>query len=437
MQGHNSSDSVKDTLNKIVDLLADDKFAAAEKKAVEVVAAHGPEIAEQLYKPLWQYATAKGRSRLRSYIFQEQSLYNWKNQTAEQLKNRLLVIASERPPVRDRPLSERSLKLLLEDEEFSSLTELWEGCFRLLHEHLVTGNMVTPPSGAAVLEGGEPVILTSGSGRSGSSAVFDWLNCFNEVHGSRRQYHHLRDLIFILDKAPGSTDYRTALVLFFFRTFLGYSIYTGKSAYLRSKLARDLRSRDLYGDIPRLFMNLLGALSLSLHSSRDKWGALPQMLSYLVQLHKRDGYRFAATGWLDFDVAEVFASLPNAQILCSVRDPRDVFAEHLLLTKGFNANVKVFISDYLCKMNALEKALKRNRGNVTVVQFEEFVASDNVRREIATHLNLDMETPLRTTGNFVFDPKVSMKNIGVYKRCRESKKIAEIQDKLGQYCITR
>lgn len=435
MKRDDSLASLEDNLHEIQDLLRSDRFQDAEKQAVEAVFMHGFEAAEQLYKPLWQYATAKGRSRLRSYIFQEQSLCDWKNRTAEQLKSRMLVIASEQQPVRDRPLSESSLKVLLADDEFNETAELWEGCFRILHEHLVTGKNVASPFSAVGMEVTEPVILTSGSGRSGSSAVFDWVNCFSEVHGSRRQYHHLRDLVFILAKGFGSFEYRTALVQFFFRTILGYSVYSGKSAYLRAKLARDLRSRDSVGDIPRTFMNLVDALSNSSQLEKNKWKELPQLLTYLVQLHKRDGYRFAATGWLDFDVAGVFSSLPNAQILCSVRDPRDVFSEHLTLTKGFKRDVKGFVSDYLYKMKALEEAQKQNKGNVFTVQFEEFVTSDNVRREIAAKLDLDMEAPLRSRGNFVFDPEKSQKNIGVHKECCEPKMIAEIGDRLAKYCV--
>lgn len=431
----NIEDIETEAIIKIKELLADDKFEEADDIATNVVISSGINYnlntVERLYAPLWSYSSAKRRGRLTSYIFQTMSRVDNRNIYAEQIRNRLLLICSEKYPVKDRPINKIDLHRLLDFEEFHLERDLWMECFESLHKFCINGEVVKLRNWQT--DKNASIVLTSGSGRSGSSAIFDWINTFSEVNGVRQQHHNLRDLAFILKKGYGTAEYKISIVNYFFRNVLGFFIYTGKHEWLRAKWSRLIREKEgsVVKNILTSFLMVLQILAEK--RSESILSRFDELLRAYLVSHEQPKNFFAATGWIDFDLADMFQYLPSAHIVCSIRDPRDIFVEHCKLTRGFNKDVHAFTRDYEEKMTFLHKQNLTKMQNVHVVNFNNFVTDSKLRNQLASNLNINSMANIKTAGSYLFNAEKSMKNVGVYNEKRYQQDIKIIEEKCPSY----
>jgi len=231
---------------------------------------------------------------------------------------------------------------------------MWRAIILELESYLgqSPGNVFERP--VSVFRGvAEPIILTAGSGRSGSSAVFDWINGFSSFIGVRDQHFYLRDFVSTIRKKPGSQEFKRSIVDILWRTFLGRHRYTTKAGYRKVALARrtmkalaDANVASACREVIHILINEAPLfIEDKLRSDDSPYSCLPALMAAIRYMFGSHELRFAANGWLDFDMAEVYPSLSNVQMVCSVRDPRDIYAEHLLLTRTFDRNVIKFIDE--------------------------------------------------------------------------------------------
>src|SRR5690606_21308591 len=126
---------------------------------------------------------------MRSYFITEQAGWDPENRAGEAIRRAQLKLAETPPPHRDAPIPGRALSELTNVPGISASWPVWEESIRALHEHLCSkptqqGESVGPRS----LDRGRrlhPTLLTAGSGRSGSSAIYDWLSGYTGVQGTR------------------------------------------------------------------------------------------------------------------------------------------------------------------------------------------------------------------------------------------------------------
>lgn len=430
-------ESVKDDINRC---LRHSQYFEAELILLQRLEVLGPKAAPALYPLVWEHAMASGRGRLRSYFLREQSFWDEGNVLGDAVRQQQLVLAGQAPPQIDRPVSRYALSQLSCLPGLQGSWSVWEECIGIVQEFLTEGWRSAGDADLAFSGDIEkPMVLTAGSGRSGSSAVFDWLNGFEEFIGTRDQHFYLRDFSSIIASSGSPEDYRRGVVELFWRTFFGRFLYNSKSSYRRFALARRMISSvgaDMVAGVSR---DVLAALTAS--ADGDGQGSpveLGSLLAIVARLFCPADKRFIATGWLDFDKSDEYSRIPTAHVVCSIRDPRDVFAEHLRLTRTFNPNVGRFITEYRDKLQKLHASLEGNKlGNVHVVRFEEFVCSESVRTELCRSLEITPSRLKQDDRQFEFSAESSSKNVGVHSGCENKSAMARIESELAEYCFYR
>lgn len=417
--------------DRIIDVLKTDDYTAAERIIVEGAQALGYDAARHLYPLAWERAMAAGRGRLRAYFLTEQAAWDADNRAGETIRRAQLELASTPKGRRDSFVSGRALAELAANPAVEASWPIWEDCIRLLQAY-VTGALKNGESEAdTTLQRDFPTLLTAGSGRSGSSAIYDWLVSFVGVEGTRAQHFHIKDALFTLATQPGTTEYKQHVVDYFWGTFFGRMIYASKANYRKIALARSFSSSKKQVEAATACRRILSTMA---HAQADKAVDLQSIFDSVIGMFAPPQTQFIGNGWLDFHLAHGYRHLDRSLILCSIRDPRDIYAEHLLLTRTFNPDVGKFIEDYRFKLETLEQALAEQPGNVIVLRFEEFVRSEQTRRSLAERVGVDPDGARKKPGRFPFIPEKSAMNIGVHQACADQAAIGQIGEALSKYC---
>jgi len=411
-------------------------YASAEAAVIREVMRVGSSYANRLYPLLWEHAMAKGNTDLRAYFLSEQARWDPENIAGEFLRRQMMSMAAESAPQKNIRLSEAMLCRLAVSPALKEGWTHWDENIRLLHQYLANG-----PLDSCKLDSDQsryadslPMIFSAGSGRSGSSAVFDWVNCFSDVRGTRVQYFYLRDFVRTLSAKLSSDDYCVNLVTLLWNTFLGRFVYTSKAAHRKAALARTVITTFGTKNVARTCNDLIRILASPNLNAAQPLAHLPLLLGHVCRMIGSPTHRFAASGWLDFDQAEIYPHITNAFFVCSTRDPRDVYAEHVLLTRTFDHKVSKFVKEYRSRMESLEKVVSTKPRNVIVIRFEDFVRSPSARRNLAARLGLDESKGWQCRGQYPFEPDISAKNIGVFRNSKDNSSIKTIEELLPEYC---
>jgi hypothetical protein len=428
--------------------LRTDDYEGARSVARRGVKMFGRSVAPKLYPLLWEHAMAHGKDDIRALCLKEQSACDRDNLVGDRMRR--VHLASAKGVLQSVDLSfDQDLATLSKNKSLAPSWDLWGNSIRKLDRYLRREideiecddeRDANPPESNSY-----PIVLSAGSGRSGSAAIYDWVSGFQEFAGTRKQYFYLRDFLFCLDHDLDSPRYRAGIVDVFWKSFLGRFLYSTKSAYRKAALARNTMSWLGDRNVARSCQRVLALLTTRTRPDRlpkigvpgsagnEAW-RFPLLLNTISHMFSAE-QRFVANGWLDFDKADAYPYLTNAVICCSVRDPRDVFAEHLLRTRTFDGNVEKFIEQYRNKLSILNGVVSTQKpSNVAVIRFEEFVLSDAVRHQLAQRLAIDDSRERRTDSPFPSLPEVSKNNIGLHKSCTNRAAIDRIQSELSEYC---
>lgn len=116
------------------------------------------------------------------------------------------------------------------------------------------------------------------------------------------------------------------------------------------------------------------------------------------------------------------------KILFVTRDPRDIFSD--IQNKGFaypGNDVHVFVKWFSGMMQHVNE-VELNSEKIVRIKFEEFVLEyDKVKSILDINLNLNPELTSS------YDPELSKKNIGIYKKVLKKSEIETIESKLTKY----
>lgn len=121
----------------------------------------------------------------------------------------------------------------------------------------------------------------------------------------------------------------------------------------------------------------------------------------------------------------------NLKEICIYRDPRDVYVFGIYTNESWTPHNPIdFIKWYQRKVSTY---VSYNHPNYLILRFEDMVNDyTNSTSEIMNFLGLK---PLNHTQKMsYFDPKISVKNIGLYKSFHDKEAISIIENALHEYC---
>jgi len=128
--------------------------------------------------------------------------------------------------------------------------------------------------------------------------------------------------------------------------------------------------------------------------------------------------------------------LDDYKIFVTFRDPRSNYVAHFNENPRFNPDVDLYIKDYKTKREQFQKSLSntKDKNNIHIVQFEDFVLSQSYRDNIIEKSNLD---PNRRIEFSRFKPWESEKNVFLHETFENQDIINKITKELQEYCIDK
>ena len=128
----------------------------------------------------------------------------------------------------------------------------------------------------------------------------------------------------------------------------------------------------------------------------------------------------AGSGWNPIESTKYFL---NRKIILILRDPRDQFSD----IKNYKDASSV--TEYVHWYSEMRRRLKQiNDQNILILQFENFVnQNDKIIEQICNYLSLSINIHSN------YEPNLSKKNIGIYKKYLNQKEIDVIEKSLSEY----
>ena len=130
-----------------------------------------------------------------------------------------------------------------------------------------------------------------------------------------------------------------------------------------------------------------------------------------------------------------FRFFSNAYLLCVFRDPRSNYAARFHENVRFNRDPETYIKYYRETRESFKekkRELSSLSDRIIEVQFEEFILSDDYRKNLASTLGLDFSGWKK---HKYFKPHVSEKNVYNYRQFHDQKIMEYIADSLKEYCL--
>ena len=124
--------------------------------------------------------------------------------------------------------------------------------------------------------------------------------------------------------------------------------------------------------------------------------------------------------------------LGDYKLICVYRDPRDVFTTGVQKNEFFLPKNPVDFVKWF-KRTKIKEYLSDNYPNKLMFRFEDFVLNYNeIAQKINNFLGLDVSNHIHK--NEYFNPKISKKNIGIYKTYHNQEHIKYIEENLKEFC---
>ena len=290
------------------------------------------------------------------------------------------------------------------------------------------------------------VVLVAGLEFSGTSAVFDFLQEFENVVPVDTEIPHLSRGRHCLYEVSRNLNDRAELrrhsLDFFCRYILGFSRITEAMDFRIHRFARRKMLSTGAGDYAESVMTcgiLISAINSEPSASKRRriFDALViQVLTEIVvQTPLTDGEILVFRNAIKAVNLSQTESLGSFSVLACFRDPRDSYVAQTREKFHLGIPVDSWI-DRASRNYELASAIlsdfgqQNSRTRIVRVQFEHFVRSDSTRRALADFAGLS--NSIWNPGTH-FEPSRSQRNVGIFRDFGEQSAISAIEDRMGEF----
>ncbi len=318
-------------------------------------------------------------------------------------------------------------------------SENWEKAFELLALFYLGKDCNKALSGKSVFGDQKRIdkILVSGMGWSGSGAVYDYLCEFPNIEPVKEEFYHIARGLSLKTLLPclNERNFNEKLLEFFkFTLFSTAFPYTNDEA--RAILTNGFINKDAYGHYANACLSLLKELiriktkNVVLDPSSVK-SLISCFLDAIVSIFSQEKI-LLLNNIIPIVNISFIRNISNYKLFYSIRDPRTSFVSQAVQMNN-NINPEMFILEYKIKRKKLEEAvsdLEKNNESIFKVQFEEFVLSENYRKNVALFAGVNLSEQEEYK---LFKPWESEKNVYNYKYFTNQDAIIKIEENLPEY----
>ena len=290
------------------------------------------------------------------------------------------------------------------------------------------------------------VVLVAGLDFSGSSAVFDFLQEFEDTVAVKTEIPHLSRGRYCLYEVSRHLDDRATLrrysLEFFCRYILGSSRIGEAMDFRIHKFARRRMlstSARVYAESVKTCGTLIRAMNseTSLRGRRQIFHALVNQVLNEIVLEKplKHGEILVLRNAIKAVNLSQAESLGSFTVFACFRDPRDAYVaqtrEKFHLGIPVNTWVERASQNYELAEMALRSNEERNsHSNMVRVQFEQFVQSESTRRTVVDFAGLSNSV---SSPGKLFEPSRSQKNIGIFRDFGEPSAVSVIEQRMTKF----
>ncbi|HIP27204.1 MAG TPA: hypothetical protein EYG80_06070 [Flavobacteriaceae bacterium] len=285
-------------------------------------------------------------------------------------------------------------------------------------------------------------ILVSGMGWSGSGALYDFFLEFKKVFKTpKEEFQHIegyKGLRRLYEVRNNKDLLIKELNLFFWYTLFGYISTSTFSELSATKSAKPFvfgRTSGSYSLAVRQFLQDLHSMINELDEEKFKY--LSKTLIDSIILPESKEFSFDDFILLDnvihagrIDTVEL---LENYNIFVTFRDPRSNYVAHYNENPRFNPDIDLFIESYRNGRKRFKEAFSKikDKNNLHIVQFEDFILSQEYRNQIVEKLGINLSEREEFSK---FKPWESEKNIFLHETFKNQELISKIENELKEYC---
>lgn len=324
------------------------------------------------------------------------------------------------------------------NDAFLTVSALFEDDHELAIKNLRTN---IPPDSIQ----SERKLFVSGMGWSGSGAVYDYFKDFEGIIPIELEFQHFSGIVSLRTVRKSSASFlqfRSEILRFFSLTLLGLASYSNYQEYRTLISSHKISISDSDNSYSKHMRDVCVSLILSYDHGKF-------CTTYFKNAEKYLFTSFCKKGSLDTSKAPVYlfdniikayrmeelAYIENAELICVYRDPRSNFVALCKESLKFVEDRNDFIREYGSKREMLESAYSKLKlsgmeNKVHFVQFEDFVSSQEFRKDLTIRTGLTMSNHL---GFNSFRPEISQKNILNYTEHKNQRDLKIITKRLARY----
>lgn len=287
------------------------------------------------------------------------------------------------------------------------------------------------------------LVFVSGTGWSGSSAIFDYLCEFEQVIPVPGEWGVFRGLSNLRKKSQDAEEFRLELINFFFTFLVGFRAI---KSWLDCKYMGQARELPKVMGIPAFIellrdFRVLAMAAIKDGNLRETGRAVEEMAKLFT--HSIIGRRqLSSENVVVFDNAinisriESLEVFQTAESLACFRDPRSNYADNCRNNPFFALSATEYVNQEKHRQARFRRRLGKYRNQqqlkVTPVQFEEFVLSESLRESLAVSIGLDLT---RRKKHQYFKPWESACNVFTHLEHPAQEEIDAIREHLGEFCV--
>jgi len=286
-------------------------------------------------------------------------------------------------------------------------------------------------------------IFFSGFGWSGSGAAYDYFKEFPAASYAipwefgliEAEKHGLGQLFRIL-KADERIE-KPALLYLFAKYLFGFSCAVSREEanYLKGtkRLYRKSKDKSVLAAAVNRFLSNLSELNRSDEVDKNASKCFTALLDGIIaSFCVKPNQKVLLNNVIHAYRLNLIDLFQQAKIVVVKRDPRSEYVARYYENPQFQKDAGKFVNAYRIKRNHFNRDLKAvsNPEAVKVVQFEEFVLSEDYRNQLAVELGFELAEQDKFA---FFKPWESEKNVYNYKTFPDQSVIGKIESELAEY----